>query len=59
MFALVQHLQKLESWETISSGFKDYVLAPAYPDGYLPDPAYPYNPKTGEGVTVECSGYCN
>jgi len=53
--------QQTLTWDSvqISSGFKDYVLAPAYPDGYLPDPAYPYNPKTGKGVTVECSGYCN
>ena len=35
----------------VSSGFKDYVLAPAYPDGYLPTPAY-------KDVSVICSGYC-
>eukprot|EP00293_Proteomonas_sulcata_P010810 CAMPEP_0184306372 /NCGR_PEP_ID=MMETSP1049-20130417/15380_1 /TAXON_ID=77928 /ORGANISM="Proteomonas sulcata, Strain CCMP704" /LENGTH=43 /DNA_ID= /DNA_START= /DNA_END= /DNA_ORIENTATION= len=41
----------LDSWEQQSSGFVDYVLAPAYPDGYLPTPAY-------KGVSVQCSGYC-
>ena len=41
----------VSGWVQVSSGFKDYVLAPAYPDSYLPDPAY-------KGVTVECSGYC-
>ena len=35
----------------VQSGFATYVNQPAYPDGYLPTPAYP-------GVSVECSGYC-
>ena len=35
----------------VQSGFATFVNQPAYPDGYLPTPAYP-------GVSVVCSGYC-
>ena len=44
-------VNELKKSMQVSSGFKDYVLAPAYPDGYLPTPAY-------KDVSVICSGYC-
>ena len=43
----------------VSSGFKDYTLKKAYPDGYLLTPAYkPKKPSDPAIVSVQCSGYC-